>query len=108
MDLSNIKEMMDRAQQVQQQMDQAMSQVMVEGSAGAGAVTVQMNGRKQVLRVRIGPSAAESGNSPADMEMLQDLIVAACNDATRKVDDALQSRLSGAFGGMNLLNMLTK
>jgi DNA-binding YbaB/EbfC family protein len=106
MDFNNLKEMMDRAQQVQQQMEQAMSQVHVEGSAGAGAVTVQMNGRKQVLQVRIEPTAAGSGNSTADLEMLQDLITAACNDATRKVDEALQSRLSGAFGGMNLLNML--
>lgn len=106
MDFNNLKEMMDRAQQVQQQMEQAMNQVHVEGSAGAGAVTVQMNGRKQVLQVRIEPAVAGSGNTPADLEMLQDLITAACNDATRKVDEALQSRLSGAFGGMNLLNML--
>ncbi len=106
MDFSNLKEMMSRAQQMQQQMEQAMSQVQVEGSAGAGAVTVQMNGHKQVLRVRLDPSVAGSGSSPADLEMLQDLITAACNDATRKVDEALQGKLSGALGGMNLPGML--
>ena len=108
MDLSNMKEMMERAQQMQQQMEQAMEQTSVEGSAGAGAVTVQMNGRKQVLRVRIDPAAAGSGSSSADLEMLQDLIAAACNDAARRVDEALQGKLSGAFGGMNLLKMLGK
>ncbi|HUZ03987.1 MAG TPA: YbaB/EbfC family nucleoid-associated protein [Acidobacteriaceae bacterium] len=108
MDLSNIKGMMEQAQQMQQQMEQAMTQTAVEGSAGAGAVTVQMNGHKQVLQVRIDPSAAGSGGSSADLEMLQDLIAAACNDAARRVDEALQGKLSGAFGGMNLLNMLGK
>ncbi|HEX4019669.1 MAG TPA: YbaB/EbfC family nucleoid-associated protein [Acidobacteriaceae bacterium] len=108
MDLGNLKEMMERAQQMQQQMEQAMTQVSVEGSAGAGAVTVQMNGKKQVLRVQIDPAAAGSGSSTADLEMLQDLIVAACNDAARRVDEALQSKLSGTLGGMDLLNMLGK
>ena len=108
MDLSNIKEMMERAQQMQQQMEQAMSQIQVEGSAGAGAVTVQMNGHKQVLGVQLDPAAAGSGTSSADLEMLQDLIAAACNDATRKVDEALQGKLSGAFGGLNLMGMLGK
>lgn len=106
MDLNNLKEVMERAHQVQQQMEQAMDQVMAEGSAGAGAVTVQMNGRKQVLQVRIEPAAAGSGNTPADLEMLQDLIAAACNDAMHQVDGALQGRLSGAFGGLDLLKML--
>ena len=106
MDLSNMKEMMERAQQMQQQMEQALGQVLVEGSAGAGAVTVQMNGHKQVLRVRIDPAAAGSASSSADLEMLQDLIAAACNDAARRVDEALQGKISGAFGGMNLLKML--
>ncbi len=108
MDLNNLKEMMERAQQMQQQMQQAMSQVQVEGSAGAGAVTVQMNGHKQVLRVQLDPAVAGSGGSSTDLEMLQDLITAACNDATRKVDEALQGKLAGAFGGMDMLGMLGK
>ena len=106
MDFSKMKEMMEQAKQMQQQMEQAMSQVLVEGSAGAGAVTIQMNGHKQVLNVVLDPAVAGSGS--ADLEMLQDLIASACNDATRKVDEALQSKLSGTFGGFNLMNMLGK
>lgn len=108
MDLGNMKEMIERAQQMQQQMEQAMTQIIAEGSAGAGAVTVQMNGHKQVMQVRIDPAAAGSGSSPTDLEMLQDLIAAACNDAAHRVDEALQGKLSGSFGGMNLLKMLGK
>ncbi len=106
MDFGKIKEMMEQAKLMQQQMEQAMSQVQVEGSAGAGAVTVQMNGHKQVLHVVLDPAIAGSGT--ADLEMLQDLIASACNDATRKVDEALQGKISGALGGLNLMNMLGK
>jgi DNA-binding YbaB/EbfC family protein len=108
MDLSNLKEMMDRAHQMQQQMEQALAQLQVQGSAGAGAVTVSMNGHKQVLRVQLDPAVAGSGGSPADLEMLQDLITSACNDAARKVDEALQGKLSGALGGLNLSGILGK
>ena len=108
MDLNNLKEMMGRAQQMQQQMEQAMAQVQVQGSAGAGAVLVQMNGHKQVLRVQLDPAVAGSGGSPADLEILQDLIASACNDAARKVDEVLQGKLTGALGGLNLPGMLGK
>lgn len=108
MDFAKMKEMMEQAKHMQQQMEQAMSQVLVEGSAGAGAVTIQMNGHKQVVHVVLDPAVAGSGTSAGDLEMLQDLIASACNDATRKVDEALQSKLSGAFGGLNLMNMLGK
>lgn len=100
MDLNNLKEAMGQAQQMQQQMEQAMAQTMVEGSSGGGAVTIQMNGQKQVLRVHIDPAAAVVGAGAEDIEMLQDLIAAAVNDAARKADEALRGKLSGMFGGM--------
>lgn len=104
MDFDKLKEAMGQAQQMQQQVEQSMAQTQVEGSAGGGAITVRMNGQKQVLAVHIDPSAATVGASPeeraGDIEMLQDLVAAAVNDASRKVDAALQGKLSGMFGGM--------
>lgn len=110
MDMNQIKEMMGQAQQMQQQMEQVMAQTRVEGSAGGGAITVEMNGKKQVLRVHVDPAAASVGAGPgdntADVEMLQDLIAAAVNDASRRVDEALQGKLSGMLGGMEWMRML--
>lgn len=104
MDFDKIKEMMGQAQQMQQQMEQVMAQTQVEGSAGGGAITVRMNGQKHVLQVHVDPAAAAVGTGPgdtsSDLEMLQDLIAAAVNDASRRVDEALQGKLSGMFGGM--------
>jgi len=100
MDFENLKTMMGQAQQMQQQMEQVMAQTHVEGSAGGGAITVQMNGQKHVLQVHVDPSAAAIGSGDSsDLEMLQDLIAAAVNDASRRVDEALQGKLSGMFGG---------
>jgi DNA-binding YbaB/EbfC family protein len=111
MDMDKIKEMMGHAQQMQQQMEQTMVQIQVEGSAGGGAITVRMNGKKQVIAVQVDPSAAAVGSGPensADLEMLQDLIAAAVNDASRRVDEALQGKLSGMMGGMDWMRMLGK
>ena len=110
MDMDKVKEMMGQAQQMQQQMEQTMAQIQVEGSAGGGAITVRMNGKKLVLAVQVDPSAAAVGSAPgennADLEMLQDLIAAAVNDASRRVDEALQGKLSGMMGGMDWMRML--
>jgi DNA-binding YbaB/EbfC family protein len=107
MDFEKLKSMMGQAQHMQQQMEQVMAQTVVEGSAGGGAITIQMNGQKQVLQVHVDPSAAAVGAGDAgDIEMLQDLIAAAVNDAARRVDEALQSKLSGMVGGADLLKML--
>src|SRR5665213_2071269 len=110
MDFDKIKEMMGQAQQMQQQMEQTMAQTQVEGSAGGGAITVRMNGQKHVLQVNVDPSAAAvgtgTGDNTNDLEMLQDLIAAAVNDASRRVDEALQGKLSGMFGGMEWMRML--
>jgi len=106
MDFDKIKEMMGQAQQMQQQMEQVLAQTRVEGSAGGGAITVQMNGQKQVLAVNIDPSAATLGGNAADLEMLQDLIAAAVNDASRRVDEAVKGKLSGMLGGAEWMRML--
>jgi len=87
---------MTRAQEMQQQMQQKMRELHVEASAGGGAVLVRMNGEKQVLSVKIEKDAT------GDIEMLQDLITAAVNEAVRKVDAALQTQLGGLLGGMGL------
>ncbi len=108
MELDKLKEMMGQAQQMQQQMEQVMAQTMVEGSAGGGAITVQMNGQKHVLSVHVDPAAAAigTGDTAGDLEMLQDLIAAAVNDASRRVDEAMRGKLSGMFGGMDIMRML--
>ncbi|MHB8301783.1 MAG: YbaB/EbfC family nucleoid-associated protein [Acidobacteriaceae bacterium] len=106
MDFEKIKEMMGQAQQMQQQMEQVMAQTQVEGSAGGGAITVKMNGQKQVLQVHVEPAAATVGGNVADLEMLQDLIAAAVNDASRRVDEAMKGKISGMFGGSDWMRML--
>lgn len=96
MDPKQMQEMMTRAQEMQQQMQQKMRQTQVEASAGGGAVVVRMNGEKQMLSIKIEKDAA------GDVEMLQDLVMAAINEAVRKVDAAMQSQLGGLLGGMGL------
>jgi nucleoid-associated protein EbfC len=96
MDPKQMHEMMTRAQEMQQQMQQKMRETQVEASVGGGAVVVRMNGEKQVISVRIEKEAC------ADVEMLQDLMMAAVNEGVRKVDAAMQSQLGGLLGGMGL------
>ena len=89
-----MQQMMRQAQQMQERMQQEVAQIRVEGSAGGGMVTVQMDGHKNLLGVRIDPEAA------GDVEMLQDLVTAAVNGAGNKVDEAMQSSLGGMLGGL--------
>jgi nucleoid-associated protein EbfC len=98
-----IPEMLAQANQMQEQMQQKLAQTVVEGTAGGGAVTATMNGKKQLLKLHIEPSAALSltGGQP-DVEMLEDLVVAAVNDAGRKADDAIKENVQGMLGGLNL------
>jgi DNA-binding YbaB/EbfC family protein len=91
-----MQEMVTKAQEMQQQMQQKMRQTQVEASVGGGAVVVRMNGEKQVIAVQIEKDAV------GDVEMLQDLVMAAVNEAARKVDAAMQSQLGGMLGGMGL------
>jgi nucleoid-associated protein EbfC len=98
-----IPEMLSQANQMQEEMQRKLAQTVVEGSAGGGAITATMNGKKQLLKVHIEPSAALSlsGEQP-DVEMLEDLIVAAVNDAGRKAEDAIQSSVQGMLGGLKI------
>jgi nucleoid-associated protein EbfC len=95
--------MLGQAQEMQQQMEQRLATTVVEATSGGGAVTVKMNGKKQVLSLKIDPTAvAGLGSNTADIEMLEDLITAALNEAGRRADESLQSGLSGMLGGLNL------
>ena len=96
----NIGQLMRQAQQLQANMQKAQEQlasIEVTGEAGGGMVKVVMNGRHEVRRVEIDPTVAAS-----DREMLEDLVAAACNDATRRVSEAVQQHMAGAMGGMQL------
>jgi DNA-binding YbaB/EbfC family protein len=93
-----FQEMLEQAQKQAQSLQEKMQQTVVEASSGGGTVTVKMNGRKQVLAVRMDPEAVKSG----DVEMLQDLVTAAVNAAGQKVDEAMQSTVGGMLGGMGL------
>jgi len=98
-----MQEMLSQASQMQEEVQRKLSQTIVEGSSGGGAVMATMNGKKQLLRIHIEPAAVTSlsGNT-ADVEMLEDLIVSAVNDAGRKAEDALKGQLKGVLGGLNL------
>jgi DNA-binding YbaB/EbfC family protein len=88
---------------MQEDVQQKLSQTVVEGSSGGGAITATMNGKKQLLKIRIDPSAVSSlsGDHP-DVEMLEDLVVAAVNDAGRKAEEAMQSSVQGMLGGLKI------
>jgi DNA-binding YbaB/EbfC family protein len=94
----NIQEMMQQARQMQEQMQKRLAETRVEATAGGGMVTVAMNGSKQILSIRIDPDVV----SKDDVEMLQDLILAAINDAGRKVDEQLGQSMQGMLGGLKI------
>jgi DNA-binding YbaB/EbfC family protein len=94
----DIKNMMKQAQEMQERLQQEMSQLSVQATAGGGMVTVTVNGHKHLQRIAIDPEVV----SKDDVGMLQDLIIAAVNDAHRKVDDAMKSKMGGMLGGMGL------
>jgi DNA-binding YbaB/EbfC family protein len=98
-----MQEMLSQASQMQEEVQRKLANTLIEGTSGGGAVTVKINGKKQVLKVHIDPSAVTNlGSNKADLEMLEDLIVAAVNDAGRKAEEALQGQLKGMLGGMNI------
>jgi DNA-binding YbaB/EbfC family protein len=97
----NLQEMLAQARQQAEKLQEKMQQTVVEASSGGGSVTVKMDGQKHVLSVVIEPDVVKSG----DIEMLQDLVVAAVNAATQKVEDAMKSSLGGMLGGMGLPGM---
>ena len=93
----NLQELMAKAKQQAEVLQKKMEQTVIEASSGGGSVTVKMDGRKQVLGIRIDPEAVKAG----DVEMLQDLVMVALNEASRKVDQALQSSVGGMLGGLS-------
>src|ERR1700739_4782059 len=92
----NIQELMSQAKQQYEVLQKKMQETVVESTSGGGSVTVKMDGRKQVLGIKIDPEGVKSG----DVEMLQDLVTAAVNGAGRKVDEAMQSTMGGMLGGL--------
>ena len=94
----NIQSMMKQAQEMQERLKQQMTQMRVEATAGGGMVTVVVNGTKQVQSIAIDPEVV----SRDEVEMLQDLLVAAVNDAGRKVDEQLGQSMSGLMGGLKI------
>ena len=94
----NIQQIMKQAQQAQDRLQKQMAELRVEGAAGGGMVSVVINGAKQIQSVKIDPEVV----SKDDVPMLQDLIVAAVNDAHRKVDEAMKQKMGGLFGGLRI------
>ena len=92
----NIQELMSQAKQQYEVLQKKMQETVVESTSGGGSVSVKMDGRKQVLSIKIDPEVVKSG----DVEMLQDLVTAAINGAGRKVDEAMQSTMGGMLGGL--------
>lgn len=92
----NMQSMMKQAQQMQEKLQQEIAQIRVEASAGGGMVTVKMDGQKNVLGVTIDQEVA------GDVEMLQDMVMAAFNEAAKKVDEETKLKMSGMLGGMGL------
>jgi DNA-binding YbaB/EbfC family protein len=97
----NPKQLMKQVQQMQEQMQQKMTALRVEGSAGGGMVKAAMNGSKELLGITIDKEAVD----PNDIEMLQDLVVAAVNEASRKVDEEMASSVGAMTGGMKIPGM---
>ena len=93
-----LQDLMSQAKRQAESLQQKMQETIVEGSSGGGAVKAKMNGQKQVLGVTIDPETVKSG----DVEMLQDLVTAALNDAVRKVDEAMQSSMGGMLGNLGI------
>ena len=98
MNFQQMQQMMKQAQQMQERLQKQMAEARVEGNAGGGMVTVVMNGAKQVQSIKIDPEVV----SKEEVEMLQDLIAAAVNDASRKVDEQLGQSMSGLLGGLKI------
>ena len=92
----NMQAMMKQAQQMQQKLQEEIAQIRVEASSGGGMVTVRMDGQKNVLGVKIDQEVA------GDVEMLQDMVMAAFNEAAKKVDEETRQKMSGMLGGMGL------
>ena len=98
-----MAEVLQQANKMQEEMQRKLAQTVVDGSSGGGAVTATMNGKKELIKIKIDPSAVASLSGPnPDVELLEALIVGAVNEAGHKADEAIQSSVKGALGGLNL------
>ncbi|MGC1460672.1 MAG: YbaB/EbfC family nucleoid-associated protein [Terracidiphilus sp.] len=98
-----ISDMLSQASHMQEEVQRKLGETVVEASSGGGAVTAIMNGKKQLLKLRIDSSAVIGLTSgQPDVEMLEDLVVAAVNEAGRKADEAIQSSVQGMLGGLKI------
>lgn len=93
--LGNLQKMLEKAQKMQEKLAQEMEEMEVEGTSGGGMVTIRMNGHKRVLSIAINKEVI----NPEDPEMLQDLILSAFNEANRRTDEEVKSKVGGLAGG---------
>jgi DNA-binding YbaB/EbfC family protein len=96
--MKNMQQIMKQAQKMQEEFQKKMETTIVEATAGGGMVSIKMNGNKQLLSVQIEQDVFAGG----DKEMLQDLIVAAVNEGSRKVDEALSGQLGNLTQGLKI------
>jgi hypothetical protein len=98
-----MSEMLSQAGQMQEEMQRKLGETVVEASSGGGAVTATLNGKKELLKLHIDPSAALSlSGGQADVEMLENLIMGAINEAGRKADEAIKFSVQGMLGGLKI------
>lgn len=100
--MPNLQEMLQQARMMQEQIQRQLEELHVETAAGGGIVRVRMNGHKQILELKIDPEAVQD----KDVEMLQDLVMAAVNQASRQVDEQMKQKLGALAGGMGLPGLL--
>jgi DNA-binding YbaB/EbfC family protein len=96
--LQQMQQILKQVQQFQEQLQKQLDELVVEATAGGGMVSVRMNGQKQLHEVRIDREVFAS----QDLEMLQDLILVAFNEASRKVDEQMTSQMGNLAGGLNI------
>lgn len=97
----NLQKLMKQAQEMQERLQQELGELVVEASVGGGMVAIKMNGHKQLISADIDPEVLD----PADPGMLQDLVVAAVNEAARKVDEEMQKKMGGLMGAGGLAGL---
>jgi nucleoid-associated protein EbfC len=98
-----MSEMLSQAGQMQEEMQRKLGETVVEASSGGGAVTATLNGKKELLKLHLDPAAALSlTGGQADVEMLENLIMGAINEAGRKADEAIKSSVQGMLGGLKI------
>jgi len=96
--MGNIQKMMKQAKEMQDNLQRQLAEMQIEGSSGGGMVTVTLDGSKALLSLKIDPEVID----PAEVDMLQDLVVAAFNDAAAKVDDEVSQKLGAMGAGLKI------